>query len=84
MALDPAQEATIQDWFNKKCPKHACPACASRTWTIGNLVGLPEAAATGTGAQVGVSSLIPSVLRVCNGCGYIAHFSLQAILTARP
>jgi len=80
MPLDPAMQQAIQDWFNQKCPNHRCPACGAQNWSIGNIVGLPEIVMIGVSASQSTGKMIDSILRVCVDCGYLAHFSLYAIL----
>jgi hypothetical protein len=80
MPLDATQKQAIQDWFNRKCPTHQCPACGARHWSIGNVVGLPEVDLIGPAATQTTGNMIVSILRACNDCGYMAHFSLYAIL----
>ena len=69
MPLTPAQIQAIEARLRKGCPNHSCPACGARHWSIGGVVGLPETDPDATDHQP-TRDLFPTILRVCNSCGY--------------
>jgi hypothetical protein len=79
--LTAAQKQVFEDWFKQQCASHVCPACTTNGWSVAGLVGLPDITmAAGPVASTPTGGTVQSVLRVCNKCGYTAHFAVDVVL----
>jgi hypothetical protein len=74
--LDRIREAILAKWTGQK----SCPICSTNKWTIGPHIITPMRLEGASGnIMLGGGSIYPSVMLVCENCGFTHYFNLVAL-----